>query len=633
MSNVSVSQTTTAALADILIVDDTPANLRILSNLLQSEGYSVRMAINGSLALKAIAAKYPDLVLLDIMMPEMDGYAVCMQLKSHPDTRDIPVMFLSALDEGMDKSRAFSVGGADYITKPFYMEEVVARVRNQLALRQAERRNQQLQDELEHRVRDRTQRLEHANVELQQEIQERRQLEDQLREMALHDGLTQLPNRRLFMERLQQAMAQSQVQPEYQFGMLFLDCDRFKLVNDSLGHLVGDELLLAIARCLENLIQPGDTLSRFGGDEFAILIHPAADLAQLMAIANAILTRMSLPFHLQRHEVFINASIGIVLGDRRYPSADCVLRDADTAMYRAKASGKGQFKVFDPAMHAAVQQNLQLETDLRYAVQQNELIVYYQPIIDLAQRTITGFEALVRWPHPQRGLVPPGDFIPLAEETGLIIPIGEQVMIQACQQLRQWQHALDHPSLTISVNLSARQLVQPNFLSQLDHILEITQLDPRFLKLEITESAIIENAQTTAILLQRIQERQIQLCLDDFGTGYSSLSYLHLLPFNILKIDRSFVQRMQHNVDSPELVPIIIQLAHRLNMSVVAEGVETIEQLAQLKRLNCEFCQGYLFSKPIDTAAAEHLLKTFDGQHLEDYLNQSDAPCSVLNAN
>ncbi|MGG6297463.1 two-component system response regulator [Leptolyngbya sp. AN02str] len=594
---------------DILIVDDTPANLRILSSLLQKEGYSVRQAISGTVALNAVAAMLPNLILLDIMMPDMDGYEVCQILKQNPQTADIPIIFLSALDEGINKARAFHVGGADYITKPFYLEEVLARVHNQLALRHAELRNLELQNQLEERVRVRTQQLEAANVELQNEIQERRQLETQLLRMALHDGLTGLPNRRLFLERLQQALDRVHTHVHETFAVLFLDCDRFKLVNDSLGHLVGDELLMAIARCLHNLLEPEDLLARFGGDEFAILVNRSTTLAHITQLADRILEALTTPFHLNRYEVFINASIGIVLGDRHYNAPDHILRDADTAMYRAKASGRGQSKVFDPAMHQSVMQILRLETDLRRAVQQQEFILHYQPIVDLRDNQITGFEALLRWQHPERGIVFPGEFVAIAEETGLITPIGQWVLREACQQASLWNRTRGDRPISISVNLSARQLAQPNFIEQVDLILTETQLDPQHLKLEITESVIIESAQAAADILLQLQKRHICICIDDFGTGYSSLSYLHSLPINTLKIERSFIQSMYSHGDQKEMVSIMIQLAHTMGMDVVAEGVETQEQLNKLRHLNCELVQGYLFSRPVDAGQAGLLIQ------------------------
>lgn len=452
---------------DILIVDDTPENLRLLSTILIRQGYGVRKAINGKIALMAAQTVQPDLILLDIMMPEMNGYEVCQHLKANPQTDQIPVIFLSALSEGHDKAKAFSVGGADYITKPFQLEEVLARVKQQITLRSVKLKNQKLNAELEQRVQERTHQLELANRELKQEINERQLLQTQLMRMALHDALTQLPNRSLFMQRLETALKRIKDGAGGQIAVLFLDCDRFKLVNDSLGHLAGDELLIAIGRRLAALLSPMDTLARLGGDEFAILIDRSNNfplhISKLQTqLADQILEALTHPFQLEHHEVFINASIGVAIGDSSYSRPEHLLRDADTAMYRAKASGKAQYQVFAPAMHAATLELLQLETDLRRALQHNEFVAHYQPIIDLTSGKIVGFEALIRWQHPQRGLVMPGAFIPTAEEVGLVYAIGNWVLKAACQQLYRWQKDYPDAHLSMSVNISARQFTQPD---------------------------------------------------------------------------------------------------------------------------------------------------------------------------
>ncbi|MFB2973387.1 EAL domain-containing protein [Aerosakkonema sp. BLCC-F183] len=594
---------------NILLVDDTPDNLHLLSNLLSAQGYKVRCVTNGQTALKAARAKLPDLILLDIMMPHMNGYEVCQILKSDTQTRDVPVIFLSALDEVLDKVKAFSVGGVDYITKPFQFQEVLIRVENQLALKTAETKVRQLNAELEIKVKERTSELEVTNQELQREIAERKLLEKQLLHMALHDPLTGLPNRALFMERLKQAVIRAKQQPEYQFSVLFLDCDRFKIVNDSLGHLVGDELLTAIASRLKLSLSPVDTLARLGGDEFTLLLEEIKDITSVTQIAERILWELSRPFYLDKREVFITASIGIVLGNATYDQPEHLLRDADTAMYRAKASGKARYHVFNPAMHQEALQLLQLETDLRRAIERQEFVVYYQPIVSLCEGKISGFEALVRWQHPTRGFVSPAEFIPVAEETGLITFIGTWVMREACQQLRIWQEQkLSEESLTMSVNLSVREFSQPNLIELIDDTLKKTQLSPQSLKLEITESAIMEKDGSVTAILQQLRNRQIQLSIDDFGTGYSSLSYLNRLPVDTLKIDRSFINPIDKNSESLGLVPAIITIAHSLGMSAIAEGVETQQQLAKLRTLNCGFGQGYLFSKPLGSKLAADLL-------------------------
>ena len=595
--------------ADILIVDDTPLNLRLLSNILTKAGYQVRQALSSEMALRAVQALPPDLLLLDIMMPSMDGYTLCQTLKENSYTASIPVVFLSALSDGLDKAKAFAVGGADYITKPFHLEEVLARVQNQLALKAAQYDNQQLNVQLEARVKERTHQLEIANRELYREVLERKVLQAQLQEMAHHDALTGLPNRAFFLDRTKQALDAVETDPTSQFAVLFLDCDRFKVVNDSLGHFMGDQLLLAIARRLRALLPETIMLARLGGDEFTMLLPRFTDQASVVQIVKQILNAFTQPFQLDQHEVFITASVGIAIGTAEYSLPEHLLRDADMAMYRAKASGSEPYQIFDPTLHQTAIQRLQLEIDLRKAIYQQELVVHYQPILAIPTGSVVGFEALVRWQHPQKGLVSPAVFIPIAEETGLITQIGHWVLKRSCQQLLQWQaeQRLSAP-LTMSVNLSARQFTQPDLVEQIDQILAETQLDPRYLKLEITESAIMRNAQATAIVLQELRKRHIQLSIDDFGTGYSSLSYLHSFPVDTLKIDRSFVQQMGENADSLGLVPLIINIAQKMGMTVVAEGIETQMQLDHLKALNCDFGQGFFFFKPLEADKISALL-------------------------
>lgn len=595
--------------ADILIVDDTPENLRLLSIMLSKQGYHVRKSLNGRSALMAVQTVMPDLVLLDIMMPEMDGYEVCKCLKSKPETADIPVIFLSALNETFDKVQAFQVGGADYVTKPFQFEEVLTRVQNQLAQRAWKREIQKLNAELEERVQERTLQLELTNQKLMQEISERKRVQAQLLEMALHDSLTGLPNRALFMDLLEQELKQSIANPNYHFAVLFLDCDRFKVINDSLGHFVGDELLISISHQLGLCLGASDILARLGGDEFAILLPKLEDEKRAVQVANAILQEFSQPFRLKRRDVFTSVSIGIVFGNSSYQKPEHILRDADTAMYRAKASGKARYQVFDAEMHEAALQLLQLETDLRRAIDQQEFVLHYQPIVDLTTGKITGLEALLRWQHPQRGLIAPDKFIPIAEETGLILPIGEWVLQEACQQLHLWQQQnIVSRAFTMSINLSVRQATQLDFINRIDQVLASTQVDPQNLKLEITESVIMDDSSAVSIVLQELRKRKIALSIDDFGTGYSSLSCLHSFPIDTLKIDRSFVQRLDQDSNDLGLIPAITSIARTLQMSVVAEGIETTQQLIHLRNLNCDFGQGYLFSQPISSNKIAKLL-------------------------
>jgi diguanylate cyclase (GGDEF)-like protein/PAS domain S-box-containing protein len=442
-----------------------------------------------------------------------------------------------------------------------------------------------------------------------QDITERKQAEAQLHHAAFYDSLTGLPNRALFTDHLHLAITRATQQQDGLFGVLFLDIDRFKNINDSLGHVVGDQLLKAVAQRLSKCLRPEDTVSRFGGDEFAILLNGLKHSTDALAVAERILRDVEAPFKLSGYDVFTSTSVGIALSTIGYSNAEEILRDADTAMYRAKAHGKGRYEVFDKVMHARAIARLRLESDLRHALERNEFEVYYQPIMHLAAGEISGFEALIRWRHPERGLVSPADFIPVAEDTELIIPIGQWVLHEACRQVRAWQLAspLAAP-LTISVNLSGKQFKQPDLVRQVKQTLYQTGLDARHLRLEITESMVMEDAEAATAMLMQLRALNVQLSIDDFGTGYSSLSYLHRFPVNILKIDRSFVGRMAVDQESMGIVETIITLASKLKMDVVAEGIETNEQWTKLKALHCNYGQGYLFSKPVSAEAAGQLV-------------------------
>ena len=428
---------------------------------------------------------------------------------------------------------------------------------------------------------------------------------------AFHDALTNLPNRSLFTDLLARSIGRARRRADYNFALLFLDIDRFKVVNDSLGHLIGDQLLVAIARRLERCVRPGDTVARLGGDEFTVLLDDIVDASDATRIADRIQRDLNMPFNLSGQEVFTSASIGIALSGSAYERPDDLLRDADIAMYRAKALGKARYEVFDSDMHARAVTQLQLETDLRRALDREEFRVHYQPMFSLSLGKIIGFEALVRWQHPQRGTVMPEDFVTAAEETGLIVLIGRAVLREACRQIKEFQREFPQdPPLTMSVNISGRQFRQPDLVDHIARALGAWDVSPGSLRIEITESTIIDNASQAAEMLVRLRELGVRIDLDDFGTGYSSLSYLHKFEMDTIKIDRTFVSNIGEQGENSEIVKSIVNLARSLDMDVIAEGVERPEQLALLKSLGCELVQGYLFSPPLTAESARTLLKT-----------------------
>ena len=849
---------------NILVVDDSPENVRLLSKSLTAQGYTVRGVTSGEMALRVAQSNWPSLILLDILMPKMDGYQVCEALKAQSDTCDIPIIFLTALDDTLDKVRAFSVGGADYITKPFQIEEVIARVNHQLALQSAQVEIKTLNQNLESKVKERTALLVQANHILLEEIRVRRQTEEALKQAhqrltfhvensplgvmewnsqlrlrrwseqaesifgwsaeevigkswqdwpfvvesdletvnafasrllkgeesrnicqnqnyrkdgttvhcewynsvllnekgelisilslvhdvsdrvqaetalkmseerwrrsitdapfpimlhsesgavlqintvwteltgythtdiptisdwtelaygkrsnfakaqidqlygiesridegevrlqtrfqgervwsfssaplgklengerliismamditdrkqmeaqlihdALHDTLTGLPNRILLMERLEVALKHIYRDTDYLFAVLFLDLDRFKRVNDSLGHHIGDQFLLKIANLLQQCLRDVDIVARLGGDEFVILLDEIHGIQEVTLIAQRIQNSLLQPFQLEKHTVASSASIGIVLGNPNYGSGEELLRDADVAMYRAKEAGRTRYEIFDRQMHLEALQLLQLESELRQAILQNEFIIHYQPIINLPTGKLLGFEALIRWRHPSGKLVFPDEFIPIAEENGLILEIGDWVLHTALSQLKDWEEKFGKgmSQLEIGVNISGKQLHSNQLLQKIDQTLSSIGIAPHRLRLELTESILIENTDSIKNVLASIKGRDIQLSIDDFGTGFSCMSYLNQFPINRLKIDKSFVGKMNSDMGSLAIVKAIIALAKNLNLGVIAEGVEYQSQLTSLQEIGCECAQGYFFSKPLTPKAAQ----------------------------
>jgi diguanylate cyclase (GGDEF)-like protein/PAS domain S-box-containing protein len=722
----------------IIVIHSNEPERTWITDLLQRELHTVESVAEGSAGINLAISQKPELVLIDVTLPDMSGFDVCKRLKAHPENFDPSVILLTSQNSPEDHVRGLECGANDFLVKPLDLAIFKARIKTQLKYRRAVNALKKARAELEERVHERTLKLQETNKKLENEvlkherteaalkeseqryalaaqgandglwdwnldnneiyfsprwksmigfdetelrgspeewlsrvhpedvpqlradinahiggysaslrseyriqhkdgtqrwmlvrgmavrreggrawriagsqsdITQRKMAELQLRHDAFHDGLTGLPNRPLFSDRLAQAIARMKRNDKYLFAVLCLDVDRFKIINDSLGHNTGDHLLIEFARRIKRCPRPADTVARLGGDEFAILLDDVKSVEDANLIANRIHEQLKTPFKLQKRDVFVSTSIGIAMGKSRYERPEEVLRDGDTALYQAKAQGLARHKAFSSGMHAQVVTLLDLEHDLRLAVERSEFLLHYQPIISLETGKIVSFEALIRWKHPLRGLVSPAEFIPMAEETEIITPLTMWVLEKACAQLKRWQELFPSDSpLSMSINLSGKTFAQANCAPQIGQVIVNSGVVPGTLKVEITEGTLMHNAEFSKDMLAQLKAMQVELLIDDFGTGYSSLNYLHTLPLDYLKIDRSFVSRLDSAAKNTAMVKTIALLASNLNLKMVAEGVETKDQLAQLRALKCEYAQGYFFSRPVEAEKVESLV-------------------------
>jgi len=706
----------------ILVVDDNPVNLGVVVDHLEVHEFHVTVAQGGEEALKRAEFVRPDLILLDVMMPGIDGFETCRRLKANPATQAIPVIFMTALADIDDKVAAFAAGGVDYVSKPFQIEELLARVKTHLTLRAVQQRladqNVALQEEIEARrgaeaalqtseVRyrrlfetandgivlldfetgqvtdanpaivtllghDPAQLLgrklwelepfknvpscrstlfelkDHDSVQCDhwvlttgggasidvemvsnlyqadsckivqcniRNITDRKEAEARIRYMALHDALTGLPNRILLEDRLSHAIAQAR-RNQTRVAALMLDLDHFKHINDSLGHHIGDALLEAVAMRLRGCLRESDTAARLGGDEFVICLPDIASGENAETVAIKILELLTEPFEVEDRKLHIGGSIGISLypGDGEDPES--LLRAADTAMYDAKQNGRGIHRFFTPALNDAAQLRQSLTNDAHQACARDEFILHYQPQVEIETGKITGVETLLRWNHPEHGLISPALFIPLLEELGLIVEVGQWVLRTACQQNAQWQ-AEGLPPVRMAVNLSAPQFYRGDIVRTVKQALDESGLAPEWLELELTESLTLDDTETTIRIMRELKQLGVSLTLDDFGTGWSSLSYLRRFPLDRIKIDRSFMRDVTTHPNAAAVVHSILNLAQSLGLGCIAEGVETEDQLDYLEQQLCSEIQGFLFRKPLPAHELPALLRAPSQQNLE----------------
>ncbi len=552
----------------ILVVDDDRTMRAMLRRALETDGYHVTEATDGTTALDAYQEQIPDIVLMDAAMPGMDGFQACSELRRLSGVDVAPVLMITALEDDDSMERAFAAGATDYITKPVNWTILRQRVRRVVGERRAEKR---------------------------------------INFLAFHDSLTGLANRRLFLDRLDSAIVGAR-RGGGQVALLFLDLDGFKLVNDTLGHDAGDLLLGTVSARLVSCVRGEDMVARLGGDEFTVLLRDLEAMSQARSAAHRVLEALAHPVQIMDREIFVGASIGIAMYPRDGDDSVTLLKNADTAMYRAKDHGRNTYEFYTPEMSTEVQVRMSLESSIRRALDREEFVVHYQPLVELATGTLVSFEALVRWEHPELGLVSPAEFVPLAEETGLIKQLGRWVLREACSRARRWQTLAGRP-VRVAVNLSGKQFSDRDLVGHIAGVLEDAALAPSQLELEITENTVMHNTDTSIAMLLELKRLGIHLSVDDFGTGYSSLSYLKRLPLDTLKIDRSFVGHVPGDADDTAIVQAIVAMAHSLRLGVVAEGVETATQVEFLREVGCDLVQGYFLGRPMPGADADAIVR------------------------
>jgi len=603
----------------LLIVDDISDNRTILTRRFQRRGFDVVEAECGLTAIELIDKESFDLVLLDVMMPGMDGIETLKRIRSRNSASELPVIMVTAKSESTNIVDALELGANDYVTKPVDFAVALARVNTQISRKRAVERvalaNEELRkvnEGLERRVEERTSRLIDANQRLKVEIADREESQARSQYLAYHDSLTGLGNRLLFKEQLEEALKDVSV-ASHPLAVLFLDLDGFKAVNDTLGHSIGDLLLKSVATKLRDILPRTDRIARLGGDEFAILQISATQPGSSIALAEKIIEVVGQPNSIDGHDVTVGASVGIAVARPGDINTENFLKSADLAMYSAKSDGRGTYRMFDPEMDAIVQARRLLERDMRTALAQDGFRLFYQPLVNLQTKKVTAFEALMRWQHPERGMVPPSDFIPVAEEMGLIVQLGEWALRQACAEATEWPDGV-----CVSVNLSPLQFSKGNLVSSVMSALASAGLPASRLELEITESVLLEKSERNITILNQLRDLGVRISMDDFGTGYSSIGYLRSFPFDKIKIDQSFVRDLLVDEGSLAIVRAIAGLGVSFGMITTAEGVETEEQMRCLNLEGCIEVQGYLYSRPVPADEIVGVLASLNNRRLLD---------------